>query len=75
MKEKSTNYKEAKNIAHAILKINLLVGILNLGNLGLSTRKTDKFGGHLKLRKIHFMNADPRRRILLINCRKRIPNS
>lgn len=45
MKEKSTNYKEAKNIAHAILKINLLVGILNLGNLGLSTRKTDKFGG------------------------------
>jgi hypothetical protein len=45
--------------------INLLVKILNLGNLGPSTCKTDQFEGDMRMRRSQRMNADPVKNTLL----------
>ncbi len=68
MIKKSFSYIVAKKSIICATTINLVIQINILTRLGLSTHKTDEFGGDLRLRKSHYMDAGPREKNIL-NCR------
>ena len=68
MEKKSFTYKVAKKSIICAITVILVIQISILTRLGPSTHKIDEFGGDLRLRKSHYMDAGPREKNIL-NCR------
>jgi hypothetical protein len=60
MIKKSFSYTVAKESIICAITVILVIQISILTRLGPSTPKTAKFGGDLRLRKSHYMDACPR---------------
>lgn len=60
--KKSISYKEEIKTVLAIFMFNLIVKKLSQSNFSPSTRKTDTFGEHLRMRNIHLFILHSRKR-------------